>query len=56
MVGFCHGKSENPNLKWMIGGYPCFRKPPYHLWFFNLIVSLVDVMVKFPAAKRGLGS
>ena len=20
---------ENPNLKWMIGGYPYFRKPPY---------------------------
>ena len=28
--GVYHGKSENPNLKWMMtGGTPISRKPPY---------------------------
>ena len=28
---------ENPNLKWMIWGYPYFRKPPYSCSMFDSI-------------------
>ena len=28
---------ENPNLKWMIKGYPYFRKPPYDIYLYICI-------------------
>ena len=27
---------ENPNLKWMIWGYPYFRKPPYMIIYEDI--------------------
>jgi hypothetical protein len=27
---------ENPNLKWMIWGYPYFRKPPYMIIYDHI--------------------
>ena len=29
---------ENPNLKWMIQGYPHFRKPPYESTHMQMLV------------------
>jgi hypothetical protein len=41
---------ENPNKKWMIGGYPNFRKPPYDAL---LKVNISCVLLRHCGAGTG---
>ena len=45
----CNGKLENPNLKWMIWGYPHFRNPPHYLTISHNFAELVHVQSMEPA-------